>query len=714
MDIAVQRRDPADIRRGRSRQGAQAGRRARRRLSDDAGVSRRAVRQPVQPLRPAVARVPPGRGRRAQRRRTRIGQFYVRNNDGAMVPLVHAREHAADDRDRSTRTGSTSIAPCRSPARRRPATARARRWTRSRKSRAQTLPSEIGYDWADLSYQEQRASGSAAPMFALSLARRLSGARGALRELVAAVLGAAVGAGRDGRRVRRSGDAPFRPERLRADRPGDARRASRQRTRSSSSSSRRRGCEHGLPLAEAALEGARVRLRPIVMTSFAFIFGCVPLVIAAGAGATSRQILGTAVVAGMLLATVVAVHLHSDAVRHRRAAVRAGPARSGAAGPSHGGASVKVARVRGSCSPRCIAAVAGCAPPKTRAARSRPRAAAARRFQQRRRDRPVTGESGLVRRVPGCRAAGARRRGARAATPTSDSPPRACSRRARRRASRAPISCPTLSAPRRRPAASARRSWAQRRRARRARSRAELRASWELDFWGRLRNSTAAARADVLAAEWARRAVVTDLISDVASSTSSCARSTSQLDIAQRTLASRQASLRAGARARAGRRDVAARRPAGRAARLRRDRHDHRELAAPARAGGTCAGDPARSAVDQRDAGLALGRPAARCPTCRPVCRPICCSTGPTCSAPSSSLDAASARRRIRARGVLSAHHADGRGRHRQHGADVARQRRRRALVARGITRCPAARRSRPAGNRRFELAAGAARRGDD
>jgi HAE1 family hydrophobic/amphiphilic exporter-1 len=65
--------------------------------------------------------------------------------------------------------------------------------------------------------------------------------------------------------------------------------------------------EHGLTLTEAALEGARVRLRPIVMTSLAFIVGCAPLVIAKGAGAASRQILGTAVVAGMLLATLVAV-----------------------------------------------------------------------------------------------------------------------------------------------------------------------------------------------------------------------------------------------------------------------------------------------------------------------------------------------------------------------------------------------------------------------
>jgi HAE1 family hydrophobic/amphiphilic exporter-1 len=65
--------------------------------------------------------------------------------------------------------------------------------------------------------------------------------------------------------------------------------------------------DHGKDLVAAALEGARLRLRPILMTSFAFICGCLPLCLADGAGAASRRILGTAVVAGMLLATIVAI-----------------------------------------------------------------------------------------------------------------------------------------------------------------------------------------------------------------------------------------------------------------------------------------------------------------------------------------------------------------------------------------------------------------------
>src|SRR6476469_532871 len=67
--------------------------------------------------------------------------------------------------------------------------------------------------------------------------------------------------------------------------------------------------ERGTPLLEAALEGARLRLRPIIMTSFAFILGCVPLARASGAGAVGRRIMGTTVIGGMLAATLIAIFL---------------------------------------------------------------------------------------------------------------------------------------------------------------------------------------------------------------------------------------------------------------------------------------------------------------------------------------------------------------------------------------------------------------------
>jgi len=67
--------------------------------------------------------------------------------------------------------------------------------------------------------------------------------------------------------------------------------------------------EKGQPLEEAAIAAARLRLRPILMTSFAFVLGCVPLWTASGAGSVSRQIMGTTVIGGMLAATLIAVFI---------------------------------------------------------------------------------------------------------------------------------------------------------------------------------------------------------------------------------------------------------------------------------------------------------------------------------------------------------------------------------------------------------------------
>ena len=67
--------------------------------------------------------------------------------------------------------------------------------------------------------------------------------------------------------------------------------------------------EKGTPLVDAALAGARLRLRPILMTAFAFILGVVPLVTASGAGALSRRQLGTTVMGGMLAASLIAIFI---------------------------------------------------------------------------------------------------------------------------------------------------------------------------------------------------------------------------------------------------------------------------------------------------------------------------------------------------------------------------------------------------------------------
>jgi len=67
--------------------------------------------------------------------------------------------------------------------------------------------------------------------------------------------------------------------------------------------------EKGKPLIDAALEGARLRLRPILMTSFAFIFGCLPLWFATGSGAVARRVLGSTVIGGMIAASAIAIFL---------------------------------------------------------------------------------------------------------------------------------------------------------------------------------------------------------------------------------------------------------------------------------------------------------------------------------------------------------------------------------------------------------------------
>ena len=67
--------------------------------------------------------------------------------------------------------------------------------------------------------------------------------------------------------------------------------------------------DKGKPALEAALTGAKLRLRPILMTSFAFILGCVPLALASGAGAISRRVMGMTVIGGMLAASFIAIFL---------------------------------------------------------------------------------------------------------------------------------------------------------------------------------------------------------------------------------------------------------------------------------------------------------------------------------------------------------------------------------------------------------------------
>ncbi|MFN5062591.1 MAG: efflux RND transporter permease subunit [Pseudomonadota bacterium] len=177
----------------------------------------------------------------------------------------------------------------------------------------QVLPADIGYDWNAMSYQEEKAAGSGTAVFFLGmlfvfliLAAQYEswglplsvllgtpcavlGALGGLwlcRQLdpsyvnnIFAQIGILTLVGLSAK------NAILIVEFARAKR------------------------HEGVPLLEAALDAARLRFRPILMTAFAFILGVVPLVIAEGAGAEGRKVMGMAVFSGMLVATVLGVVL---------------------------------------------------------------------------------------------------------------------------------------------------------------------------------------------------------------------------------------------------------------------------------------------------------------------------------------------------------------------------------------------------------------------
>ncbi len=101
--------------------------------------------------------------------------------------------------------------------------------------------------------------------------------------------------------------------------------------------------DKGRSIVDAALEGARLRLRPILMTSFAFILGCVPLAIASGSGAVSRKVMGTSVIGGMMTATCIAIFIipvtfyFVEKLAHRKEESKAGQS-VGTGGSETGGA----------------------------------------------------------------------------------------------------------------------------------------------------------------------------------------------------------------------------------------------------------------------------------------------------------------------------------------------------------------------------------------
>ena len=236
-----------------------------------------------------------------------IGQYYVRNGQGNMVPLsavTSTRRIAGPEyTNRFNLYRAAQVIGSAAPG-----YSSGQALAALEQVAAQVLPREMGYGFADLSYQEKKASGRAAAIFALSLGfvflilaalyESWSLPFSVLLSVPVAVLGAFLGL------YLRKFDLGIFAQIGLAMLIGLAAKNAILIVEFARDETRK-----GRPLVEAALEGARLRLRPILMTSFAFIFGMTPLWVATGAGAISRQILGTVVITGMLAATGIAIFI---------------------------------------------------------------------------------------------------------------------------------------------------------------------------------------------------------------------------------------------------------------------------------------------------------------------------------------------------------------------------------------------------------------------
>jgi HAE1 family hydrophobic/amphiphilic exporter-1 len=236
-----------------------------------------------------------------------IDQYYVRDRAGTMVPLSTLASlrptHGPDYTNRFNLFRAAQVIGSAAPG-----------YSSGQAQAAlvqvahDTLPAGMGYDWADLSYQENKASGTAGMIFALSLLvvflilaalyESWSLPFSVLLSVPIAIFGAFLGL------YLRRFDLDVYAQIGLVMLIGLAAKNAILIVEFA-----RDEMVKGRGLVEAALEGAKLRLRPILMTSFAFILGCVPLAIASGSGAEGRKILGTVVVTGMLAATALAIFL---------------------------------------------------------------------------------------------------------------------------------------------------------------------------------------------------------------------------------------------------------------------------------------------------------------------------------------------------------------------------------------------------------------------
>jgi hydrophobic/amphiphilic exporter-1 (mainly G- bacteria), HAE1 family len=234
-----------------------------------------------------------------------IGRFYVRNSDRVMVPLstlvTLSKAYGPTYTNRFNLYRAVQLLGGAAPG-----YSSGQALSVLEEVAKATLPPDMGYDFGDLSYQERKASGAMGATFGLSVGfvfLILSGLYeswilpfSVLLSVPIAVFGAFLGLF-----LRRFDLDVFAQIGLVMLIGLAAKNAilivefSRDRL------------DAGSALVDAALEGARVRLRPILMTSFAFILGCVPLWTATGAGSVARQIMGTTVIGGMLAASVIGI-----------------------------------------------------------------------------------------------------------------------------------------------------------------------------------------------------------------------------------------------------------------------------------------------------------------------------------------------------------------------------------------------------------------------
>jgi HAE1 family hydrophobic/amphiphilic exporter-1 len=237
----------------------------------------------------------------------KINSFYVRNSKGEMTPLASMvtvkRVSGPEYTNRFNLFRSIQING--SPA---PGYSSGQAMAAMEQVSAEVLPAGMGYAWSDMSYQEKKAEGGQAIVFGMSvfcvflilaaLYESWSLPFSVLLSVPVAILGANAGL-----LMRKLDNNAFAQIGLVMLIGLTAKNAILIVEFAILENKKGKG------LVEAALEGARLRLRPILMTSFAFILGCVPLWTAKGAGAIGRRVLGSSVITGMTAATVLGVFL---------------------------------------------------------------------------------------------------------------------------------------------------------------------------------------------------------------------------------------------------------------------------------------------------------------------------------------------------------------------------------------------------------------------